>query len=600
MNGMAKKILLADDSITIQKVIELTFSDEDFDVVTVGNGRLALERLPEVHPDIVLCDIIMPEKDGYEVCEQIKSNPATGHIPVLLLTGAFEPFDQERAAKAGYDGSLAKPFEPETLIAKVKELLAKAPRPVAPPPPLPTGPMPAVHPGLAAAPPVAAAGVTAARPSAPASAPAAPSFIPDEPFSGLDEAAFDVAPSPRAAAPAAAPPLAAISAEESDTLSVSPDDEAEDNAATVIYRTSEAPWVVSAGTPDAGAAPEPAETVQEGEDGAPVFEAVLEEDLDFGPGDYASASRPSPSGRTDISEAFSANAGTLPPVAEVEEGTSGPFAALVRGEAADEEQEPIERAAASTAEFPRSTAVEEELLEPEPFPPAPQQQRPIFDEPPVRRPEPVRQAPTPAAPSGSVLEPTPAREPEPFVVPSRPPAPRPVSEPPPAPPAQPRPRATEPVPPLPRVPPVQVVRPPEPPLPPPVRPAPQAEPARPAERPRSLLDASPARQEPAPMAEFRPRTETRSAPPAPAAPKAPLVAEAPYGEVVVPAEEPSRPSEAAAVSVPADMVEKIAQRVIAQISEKIVREVAWEVIPDLAENLIKREIERLKAELAKI
>jgi CheY-like chemotaxis protein len=131
---MNKKILLADDSITIQKVIELTFSDEDYDVITVGNGRLALEKLPEVRPDIVLCDIIMPEKDGYEVCEQIKGNPATAHVPVLLLTGAFEPFDQERAARAGFDGSLAKPFEPETLIAKVKDLLARAPvRTVAPP-----------------------------------------------------------------------------------------------------------------------------------------------------------------------------------------------------------------------------------------------------------------------------------------------------------------------------------------------------------------------------------------------------------------------------------------------------------------------------------
>ncbi|HXK11875.1 MAG TPA: response regulator, partial [Vicinamibacteria bacterium] len=115
---MGKKILLADDSITIQKVIELTFSDEDFDVITVGNGRLALEKLPDVRPDIVLCDIIMPEKDGYEVCEQIKASATFSHIPVLLLTGAFEPFDQERAARAGYDGSLAKPFEPETLIAK--------------------------------------------------------------------------------------------------------------------------------------------------------------------------------------------------------------------------------------------------------------------------------------------------------------------------------------------------------------------------------------------------------------------------------------------------------------------------------------------------
>ena len=98
---MGKKILLADDSITIQKVIELTFSDEDFDVVTVGNGRLAVERVQDVRPDLVLCDIIMPEKDGYEVCEFIKTNPSLSHIPVLLLTGAFEPFDQDRASRLG-------------------------------------------------------------------------------------------------------------------------------------------------------------------------------------------------------------------------------------------------------------------------------------------------------------------------------------------------------------------------------------------------------------------------------------------------------------------------------------------------------------------
>jgi len=143
---MGKKILLADDSITIQKVIELTFSDEDFEVVTVSNGRLAVEKVQEVRPDLVLCDIIMPEKDGYEVCDFIKKNPATSQIPVLLLTGAFEPFDQERASRVGCDGFLAKPFEPQTLIAKVKELLNQASarttalRPAAAPPPAPTPP----------------------------------------------------------------------------------------------------------------------------------------------------------------------------------------------------------------------------------------------------------------------------------------------------------------------------------------------------------------------------------------------------------------------------------------------------------------------------
>src|SRR4026208_1208323 len=123
---MGKNILLADDSITIQKVIELTFSDEDFEVVTVGNGRLAIERLPDARPAPVLCDIIMREKDGYEVCDFIKKNPALSHIPVLLLTGAFEPFDQERAARVGWAGVLAKPCEPQPLIAKVKELPAQA------------------------------------------------------------------------------------------------------------------------------------------------------------------------------------------------------------------------------------------------------------------------------------------------------------------------------------------------------------------------------------------------------------------------------------------------------------------------------------------
>jgi CheY-like chemotaxis protein len=166
---MGKKILLADDSITIQKVIELTFSDEDFDVVTVGNGRLAIEKAPDLRPDIVLCDIVMPEKDGYEVCDFIKSHPALSHVPVLLLTGAFEPFDQDRAARVGADGYLAKPFEPQTLIAKVKALLSQAGgRPSRPT----SGPEPVAKP--------------AAVPAAPAPPPAPPepefSFIAEEPF----------------------------------------------------------------------------------------------------------------------------------------------------------------------------------------------------------------------------------------------------------------------------------------------------------------------------------------------------------------------------------------------------------------------------------
>lgn len=130
---MGRKILLADDSITIQKVVNLTFSDEGIEVVTVGNGELAIRKLADVRPDIVLADIYMPGKNGYEVCEYVKTNPQFAHLPVLLLVGAFEPFDQSEAARVKADGHLTKPFESRALVATVTRLLAQAPPAAAPP-----------------------------------------------------------------------------------------------------------------------------------------------------------------------------------------------------------------------------------------------------------------------------------------------------------------------------------------------------------------------------------------------------------------------------------------------------------------------------------
>ena len=123
---MAKRILLADDSITIQKVVELTFSDGDYEVTAVNNGNKAVQKLSEMRPDIILSDIIMPEKNGYEVCEYVKSHPEFRNIPVILLTGTFEPFDPDRADKAGCDAVVTKPFESQSLISKVEELIAAA------------------------------------------------------------------------------------------------------------------------------------------------------------------------------------------------------------------------------------------------------------------------------------------------------------------------------------------------------------------------------------------------------------------------------------------------------------------------------------------
>ncbi len=121
-------LLLADDSLTIQRVIELTFADEDIDVVAVSDGDQAIARLDSLPPDIVLVDVGMPGKSGYEVAAYVKQSPRLSHIPVVLLTGAFEPVDEARAAGAGCDGVLAKPFEPHMVIGRVKELLGTSAR----------------------------------------------------------------------------------------------------------------------------------------------------------------------------------------------------------------------------------------------------------------------------------------------------------------------------------------------------------------------------------------------------------------------------------------------------------------------------------------
>lgn len=183
---MPKQILLADDSITIQKVIALTFAGEDYKITSVDNGADAITKAREIRPDIILADVVMPQKNGYEVCETIKNDPTMKGTPVLLLAGTFEPFDEDQAKKSGADGHIIKPFESQSLIRKVKELIgagaampAAGARPVTPPAPVaapkvaptvtpsaPVPPRPAVPPA-APAPPIS-------RPVAPAAVPVPP------------------------------------------------------------------------------------------------------------------------------------------------------------------------------------------------------------------------------------------------------------------------------------------------------------------------------------------------------------------------------------------------------------------------------------------
>jgi CheY-like chemotaxis protein len=123
---MSHKLLLADDSVTIQRVVELTFADQDVQVLAVGDGEQAIARIPVDQPDIVLADIGMPKRSGYDVAAFVKNSPELRHIPVLLLAGAFEPVDEARAEQVGCNGVLVKPFEPQHVIARVRELLGGA------------------------------------------------------------------------------------------------------------------------------------------------------------------------------------------------------------------------------------------------------------------------------------------------------------------------------------------------------------------------------------------------------------------------------------------------------------------------------------------
>src|SRR5688500_609747 len=107
----APKLLLADDSITIRKVVELTFADEGIEVTTVGDSAAVMEKFVEIQPDVVLVDVGLEGTNGYQICEMIKQDEATKHIPVLLLVGSFEPFDQDEAERVGADGFLTKPFQ---------------------------------------------------------------------------------------------------------------------------------------------------------------------------------------------------------------------------------------------------------------------------------------------------------------------------------------------------------------------------------------------------------------------------------------------------------------------------------------------------------
>lgn len=119
-----RKLLVADDSPAYRKLLDLTFTDEGMEVTTVPDGREAWEKLKQSPPDLVLADVFLPEINGYELCELIKQNERYGRIPVILLVGLYEPFNEAEARRVGADETVTKPFQSiRGLVSRVGSLL---------------------------------------------------------------------------------------------------------------------------------------------------------------------------------------------------------------------------------------------------------------------------------------------------------------------------------------------------------------------------------------------------------------------------------------------------------------------------------------------
>ncbi len=122
-----KTLLLVEDSFTIQKLVESTFTSAGYQVAIADDAREGIAKLPTVSPDIVLADASMPEMDGFQLCQTIRSTQGFERIPVLLLTSRFAAYDEVQGQRSGVTGYLAKPFDSYSLLSLVQQLVDKAP-----------------------------------------------------------------------------------------------------------------------------------------------------------------------------------------------------------------------------------------------------------------------------------------------------------------------------------------------------------------------------------------------------------------------------------------------------------------------------------------
>lgn len=204
MTHMAAQVLLADQSTTIQRVVELALASEKVSIVPVGDGERAIEVMRQAPPDLVLVDISTPKRTGYDVAEWIRSQPRLAHVPILLLAAAFEPVDAERARRVGADGVLTKPLDPTVLVSRVMGLLATGRELPDQPAAETTTAQEAVSPTLqAAVQPVPSESQASARPAPQASTASGTPTDSDALFDHIDRAFAELGKSPRPPLPPA-------------------------------------------------------------------------------------------------------------------------------------------------------------------------------------------------------------------------------------------------------------------------------------------------------------------------------------------------------------------------------------------------------------
>ncbi len=127
---MAKKILIVDDDSDFVEAVSMILKSKKFEVVAAYDGKEGIEKVKTERPNLVVLDVMMPEKDGYTVCRELKSDPQWSHIPILLLTavashGPTTRYTQQMGLETEADDYMDKPVEPDVLVKRVETLLSK-------------------------------------------------------------------------------------------------------------------------------------------------------------------------------------------------------------------------------------------------------------------------------------------------------------------------------------------------------------------------------------------------------------------------------------------------------------------------------------------